>query len=264
MAELAKIKNRALLTAIARKRWQIPLRAGLLGGVAGGEPYVSASALKLFSASTRRSQGLWLSRLAATAGQRRGGPIQVVELGTCVGISGMYLLVGMSEASGGHLTTFEGHADSAELARHHMNALIGEHGLRNVSFDVRVGQFEQTVAPFFEGDTTKLDLVFIDGHHLEGPTLQYHRLAMARIAERGIVVHDDIAWSEGMIRAWQKIRAQEPYECEELLLGGRPSRGVLYIGSERRGPDARHHLDGTLERTLRRAFFALRGNAPPY
>ena len=43
------------------------------------------------------------------------------------------------------------------------------------------------------------------------------------------IVHDDIAWSSGMVRAWNQIREHEK-DCAvvELYQGNRPSRGMLF------------------------------------
>ena len=253
MVELAQIDKPALLQYIARKRWLIPTRSGRLGRLLRAVPYEARSSRTLIRASTRLSQGRWLAQLAATMGERAGGePIQVVELGTCVGISGMYLLAGMSQGGGGHLTTFEGYQTLADLASFHFEGMIREHGLDNVSFEIKVGRFEQTVPEFFATEHGQLHLVFVDGNHHEESTLEYHRLAKEGLAPSGIIVHDDIAWSEGMIRAWSKIKNEESCEIEELLLGGVPSRGVLYLGSKKHEPIRRHHLDTSIERMARR------------
>lgn len=252
MVERAVFHNEALLEHIARTRWRIPTHAGRVGKMLHAAPYVSNSSLGLIRASTRLSQGRWLANLAVTAGKRAGGrPIQTVELGTCVGISGMYLLAGMSQGGGGHLTTFEGHEDYAELARFHMNTFIREHALTNVTFEVVVGWFRDTVGKFFAEPAPALDLVFIDGHHHEGPTVEYHAAAKRRMTPTGIIVHDDISWSEGMIRAWSTITNGEDCQIEELMLGGRASRGVIYLGTTPGASPLRHHLDGPVERAAR-------------
>lgn len=243
-----------ILRDIARRRLAIPAHSGLIGKIMGGEPYVPASARGLIRASTRLSQGEWLVRLAATAGEQAGGgPVHVVELGTCVGISGMYLLAGMSQGGGGHLTSFEGDERCAELAKYHFERLRRVHRLTNVTFDIRIGAFQRTVAPFLEGDGPPIDLAFIDGPRDEESTLAYHKATRARMCESGVIVHDDIACSRGMRKAWAKIRAYERCRTVELMLGNRPSRGVLFLGEKQVGPIERYHFDGRMERSLRRA-----------
>jgi predicted O-methyltransferase YrrM len=255
-------KTRRILRDVARQRWTLPIRSGRIGKLMGRTPYVPTPGRVLIRASSRLSQGAWLVRLAETAAAQAGGrPLQVVELGTCVGISGMYLLAGMSPNGGGHLTTFEGEPQHAELAQFQLERLRRRHGLDNVTFEVRVGPFSRTVGPFFAREGPELDLVFVDGPHDEDSTLEYQRLIKPRMATRGIVVHDDIAWSDGMVRAWAKLREQERCRTMELHLGGRPSRGVLFLGEAARGGTAPCHLDGPLERMLRQARSRLRGGS---
>lgn len=254
--ELAPIAEEARLRDVARCRRRLPLHTGKLGRWRSAEPLCGDPALMLMRASTRLSQGRWLARLAKTAALRADGRrAAVVELGTCVGVSGMYLVAGLAEAGGGELVTFEGHEDRARLAEHHLRGFIERHGL-DVGFRVVCGRFEHTVRDFFDSTDTPLDLVFVDGAHHYDTTLEFHRLARGRIAPRGIIVHDDIDWSDGMADAWAEIVAAEHCEIEELLLGGRPSRGLLYMGTQPTAAIARHHLDGPLERTLRRTLRA--------
>lgn len=271
MSNLTALDAEDLLRAVARTRWSLVVRAEPWAQLLGVEPRVaSRSARGLLLASSRLTQGRWLARLAATAAERcgtNGRPIQIVELGTCAGISGIYLLVGMSQRGGGHLTTFEGDAQLAALATYEMQSFIDRHGLRGVSFDVRVGRFENTVGAFFQGSDQPLDLVFIDGHHQEEPTLDYHRMARARMSPRGLIVHDDIAWSPGMERAWQRIMDTEDSKITELMLGARPSRGIVWLGDAKISNVERHDLDSFAERLARRAVTrvaqVVRGRAHP-
>jgi hypothetical protein len=47
-------------------------------------------------------------------------------------------------------------------------------------------------------------LAFIDGNHVEEPTLRYHRMIWPVLD--GVAVFDDITHSKEMRRAWKKIR----------------------------------------------------------
>jgi len=95
--------------------------------------------LALQHASTNPNQGVWLSRIAAFACRERSEPIRVLELGTCAGISAMYLLAGMSTQCGGKLTTFEGCSELAGLARQNLDEFIAAAKLTNVEYEVVVG-----------------------------------------------------------------------------------------------------------------------------
>ena len=259
-----QFEAKTILRDIARRRLAIPMRSGLVGKIMGGMPYVPMSARRLIRASSRLSQGDWLARLAVAAGEyASGGPIHVVELGTGIGISGMYLLAGMSQAGGGHLTSFEGEQTFAELAKYHFERLLRTHSLTNVTFDIRIGNFQQTVARFLRSDFPRVDLAFIDGPRDEASTLAYHKTMKTCMSESGVIVHDDIAWSEEMHRAWSKIRALEKCRTIEFFLGNRPSRGVLLLGEKQTGSIEQYHFDGRMERILRQARFWLAGGGWP-
>ena len=51
-----------------------------------------------------------------------------------------------------------------------------------------------------------VDFVFIDGHHDENATLSYFRQILPFLSDNAILAFDDIHWSCGMERAWNKIR----------------------------------------------------------
>ena len=52
-----------------------------------------------------------------------------------------------------------------------------------------------------------VDYAFIDGHHDEQATLDYFEQLLPHLAPRALLVFDDVDWSDGMKRAWQKIQA---------------------------------------------------------
>jgi predicted O-methyltransferase YrrM len=211
--------------------------------VPGGKPIAG---WQLVQASSNRRQGERLARLAAWVGRRAGRPIRILELGTNVGISGMYLLAGLAEAHGGHLATFEGNAAIADSAQARLDGFVRRFDLsRTVSFEIVRGSFADTYEPYLSALPAPLDLVFIDGHHQAEPTLRYHALARGRLAEGAVVIHDDIAWSAGMVGAWAAISAQEKDRLiVEQWQGGRPSRGIIYYGEPApRDGQVRMHID---------------------
>src|SRR6185437_7013815 len=98
----------------------------------------------------------------------------------------------------GRVATLEGAPALAALAEQHLQSL----GLDNVR--VVVGRFQDTLAGVIQSDRP-LDFVFIDGHHEEKATLQYFEQVYPALASKAVVVFDDIAWSDGMQRAWRSI-----------------------------------------------------------
>jgi predicted O-methyltransferase YrrM len=63
-----------------------------------------------------------------------------------------------------------------------------------------------TTLPEFLQNPKKIDLVLIDANHRYEPTLQYFNLLSRRIANKGIVIMDDIYHSKEMKRAWDELK----------------------------------------------------------
>lgn len=249
MLEDITLKAAQRMRYIAGVRWRLlTIRPRRIGDI------VEIGGPQLVRASTSRRQGEWLAKLAVRAARSAGEPVRVLELGTCVGISGMYLLSGMAEERGGHLATFEGRPELAERAKRNMREFIERFALGNVGFEVVVGWFQDSYEPYVRSALGPFHLVFIDGHHQAEPTLRYHAIARAALAENGIIVHDDIAWSSGMAQAWRSIRETEKdHLIVELLQGNRPSRGIIFYGQSPAASTPRFHVDRLPERVLRRA-----------
>lgn len=148
-------------------------------------------------ASRRSKKGPWALVLLALA--RELQPQRVLELGTCLGISGAYLAAGADLNGMGTLTTLEGARALATRAQRHLNEL----GLRHV--EVIPGLFRSTLDGVLDR-VAPIDLAFIDGHHDEAATQEYFGQLLPHLADRAVVVFDDIAWSEGMMRAWEVLR----------------------------------------------------------
>lgn len=207
---------------------------------------------RLQHASSNFNQGKWLTRLAALASSQSEGQIQILELGTCAGISAMYLLAGMAARNGGHLTTFEGSSELAALSSGHIDRFLQENNLDNVSYNIVVGSLDETLPAWIQSLKEPINLAFIDGNHQENATVAYHHLIRDKMAANGIVAHDDIAWGEGMKRAWQSIVDQEAaHEIVEFNLGGKASRGLIFLGQKRGSSLEVINTDGLLERTAR-------------
>jgi predicted O-methyltransferase YrrM len=127
-------------------------------------------------------------------------PKQILEMGTCLGISGSYFMAGMQEAcSSGTLVTVEGSPKTAAAAEETFRAV----GLSDF-VKIRVGAF-QDIFDAVLGRDGPFDLVFIDGHHDGAATETYFTKILASIGS-GIIVCDDIRWSKSMLRAWETIR----------------------------------------------------------
>jgi predicted O-methyltransferase YrrM len=124
-------------------------------------------------------------------------PTTMLELGSSVGISAMYLASAVREA---RFLTLEGSPELAHVARMNLEWL----GLSQ-NVEVREGTFEQQLAPALQ-DLKKLDFVFFDGNHRPEPTLQYFETCLAFAHEKTVFVFDDVHGSPGMSHAWEQIK----------------------------------------------------------
>jgi predicted O-methyltransferase YrrM len=119
-------------------------------------------------------------------------------MGTAVGISAAYQTAALRLNGHGALVTLEGATSLAEIARNNFQQL----GLDTV--EVVVGRFHDTL-PVVLTNRRPVDYVFVDGHHDDQTTLAYFEHILPFLAETALLVFDDIAWSEGMKRAWATI-----------------------------------------------------------
>lgn len=118
----------------------------------------------------------------------------VVELGTSLGITSLYLAKARPEAQ---VYTFEGSLALADLAAQHLAEAKNIHLVR--------GNLDTTLAQTL-AQLPRLDLVFLDANHRYEPTLRYTKLCLDHAHEGSILVLDDIHWSAEMEQAWEEIK----------------------------------------------------------
>lgn len=133
---------------------------------------------------------------------REQRPDTCVELGTCLGISAAYGAAALELNGAGSLVTLEGSEARAELAARNLQRL------RLGSTRIVTGLFRDTLGPVLER-SGGIDYAFIDGHHREEATLAYFDQIAAHASSGAVVALDDIAWSEGMKRAWESVRTRD-------------------------------------------------------
>lgn len=172
----------------------LPLRAT---SEAAEGPWDGQSLGEAASHSATPEQGRLLYQLT-----RALRPHQVLELGTNIGISAAYIATALQLDGGGRLTTLE--ASGLRLVHAHRH--LDELGLHAV--DTIEGYFDD-ILPAVLASLYPIDLAFIDGNHLKDATLQYFELIRGHSSAGGVLVFDDIRWSEGMWEAWQEIEASE-------------------------------------------------------
>ncbi|MBI9053571.1 MAG: class I SAM-dependent methyltransferase [Bacteroidales bacterium] len=126
-------------------------------------------------------------------------PLSCFELGTCLGISAAYGALALKLNNNGEFITLEG---ATELAR------IADKSLRKFkldNFSIIEGKFQDNL-PSLLKKYNDIDFVFIDGHHEEKATLNYFEMFYTSLNNPAIIIFDDINWSAGMNKAWQKIK----------------------------------------------------------
>jgi predicted O-methyltransferase YrrM len=157
----------------------------------GAAPRSATVRLVARRAASSARQGRMLFRLADWA-----APAAMLELGTSLGVSTMYLASGKRNA---RFISIEGCADCALVARANLDALGLQHA------EVMTGDFGKTLSKALE-QLQSPDLIFFDGNHRPEPTLRYFETCLAHAHDRTVFVFDDAYWSPGMTRAWDQIR----------------------------------------------------------
>jgi predicted O-methyltransferase YrrM len=122
-------------------------------------------------------------------------PGMIIELGTGLGISTLYLAAGSPVTP---LHTVEGQPSRADFSAH----LIKRCGFFSVK--VHVGEIGEVLDRLPEAGEKRF-LAFVDGNHQYGPTVTYLRKLIEMAGEETVVIMDDIYWSRGMHRAWREI-----------------------------------------------------------
>ena len=138
--------------------------------------------------------GALLSNLASEFGK----PL-IIEFGTSLGISTIYLAASCREAS---VITIEGCNAIVEIAKQN----FAESGLNNIR--VIENSFDN-ILPEIANMNIKPGLVFIDGNHRKEPVIKYFN-KMAELADTNtVIVIDDINYSKEMSEAWNIIKLHE-------------------------------------------------------
>ena len=124
-------------------------------------------------------------------------PTNIIELGTCLGITTVYLQKAAPQAK---VYTLEGSPEIASVASE-IFKLAGVNKVQQVQ-----GNFNDTMPGVIE-KLNKLDLVYVDGNHQKEATLKYFEWCLPKVHEDTLLIFDDIYWSEGMKEAWRMTRS---------------------------------------------------------
>jgi predicted O-methyltransferase YrrM len=122
-------------------------------------------------------------------------PSTILEMGTSLGISGLYLRMARK---GARMFSLEGCPETAALARKNFE--------RASSADIalRIGPFAQTL-PEVLTEIHQLDLLYLDGDHRGAQTWDYFVQCMEKAHPKSVFILADIHWSEDMEQVWNRI-----------------------------------------------------------
>ncbi len=124
-------------------------------------------------------------------------PVNILELGTSLGISTSAFALARPDAS---IHSIEGCSGIASTAMDNFE----KNAFSNIK--VHIGSFNKILPRLLE-KTGSLDFVYFDGNHRREATLSYFDQCLAKVNNDSIFVFDDIYWSKGMQQAWEEIKA---------------------------------------------------------
>ena len=117
----------------------------------------------------------------------------VVELGTSVGISTLYLAAGNKNRP---IYTIDGELSVQNIAVNR----FWQFGYKQIT--AINGDFDEELPKLLE-NIPKVGLVFIDGNHNGNALVRYVNMLLLKTDENSIIVIDDIRWSSDMEVAWK-------------------------------------------------------------
>ena len=162
-------------------------------------------------------------------------PEMIMELGTGLGVSTIYLAAGLGEASDPHLGLFKVHTIEGDPARADFSqGLFKRLGLNGVK--VHKGDMDGKVEELAARLPGRF-LAFVDANHKYDPTLRYLRLLIEASEKESVIVMDDIYWSKGMCRAWNEVISWPEVRVSMDLF----HMGILLLRRDLHPAMSRHH-----------------------
>jgi predicted O-methyltransferase YrrM len=126
-------------------------------------------------------------------------PENILEIGTSVGISTLYIAQGAPESK---ITTIEGAEEKIQIAKKLTRAM----DLQNIEFICK--NFDLGIPQILKNCKTP-DFIFFDGNHTQEATERYFYLCLKKAHNNSVFIFDDIHWSSEMERAWNTIKKHE-------------------------------------------------------
>lgn len=138
--------------------------------------------------------GQLLFRIVNFIGQEEKRPLEILELGTSLGVTTAYLA---SVDSRNRVMTMEGSGAVLKIAQGVWRALR----LENIEW--KEGNIDDTL---YKCAREGLDIAYVDANHTYEATKRYVDYLLPRMREKGVIVIDDIHYSAEMEQAWEEIK----------------------------------------------------------
>jgi predicted O-methyltransferase YrrM len=149
----------------------------------------------------------------------------VLELGTSLGISTMYLAAAVPDTK---VYTIEGCRATSEIAASNFS----EAGFSNI--ELFNGSFEE-ILPVIKKESIAPGLAYIDGSHRKEPLLRYFDQIAEMADNNTVVIIDDINDSTEMAEAWDEIKNKDKVTCSVDIF----RMGIVFF---RKGPSRIHYV----------------------
>jgi predicted O-methyltransferase YrrM len=125
-----------------------------------------------------------------------------LEFGISLGVGTLNLALGNEKSE---IITVEACENTFNFTKNEFEKM----GINNVLFQRNT--FYDFIVNLKRGETKKFDLIFIDGHH-DGEALLFYLKELEPFSHpETLFILDDIRWSDGMFKAWNKIIKDEKF-----------------------------------------------------
>ena len=124
-------------------------------------------------------------------------PEMIIELGSGLGISTLYLAAGSPHAP---LHSIEGNAHRASFAE----KVIA--GTKLDMVNIHQGEMDEELNKLIPQMKSRF-VAFVDGNHRYEPTIAYLKRFIDAAGEEALIIVDDIYWSKEMFKAWEELKS---------------------------------------------------------
>lgn len=138
--------------------------------------------------------GQMLFRIVNWLGTNEKRPLEILELGTSLGVTTAYLA---APDSRNKIVTLEGSDQVLKVAQGVWRTM------RYENIEWHEGNIDDTL---FIYAREKLDVAYVDANHTYEATKRYVDFLLPRMNKKGIIVLDDIHYSSQMERAWEELK----------------------------------------------------------